>query len=58
MRANSSALREAPPTSPPLLEWVETVWNKQCVEKDTVVHLADQDYTRKGIPAGEVQDIP
>ena len=23
-----------------LLEWVETVWNKQCVEKDTTVRLA------------------
>jgi hypothetical protein len=30
-----------------LLAWVETVWNKQCVEKDTVVRLCDQDYNVK-----------
>jgi len=30
-----------------LLAWVETVWNKQCVEKDTVVQLADQNYNIK-----------
>jgi hypothetical protein len=30
-----------------LLAWVETVWNKQCVEKDTVVQLANQDYEIK-----------
>lgn len=30
-----------------LLAWVETVWNKQCVEKDTTVRLADQDYNIK-----------
>jgi YD repeat-containing protein len=28
-------------------DWVETVWNKQCVEKDTSVSLADQDYNIK-----------
>jgi YD repeat-containing protein len=26
--------------------WVETVWNKQCVEKDTTVRLADQGFGR------------
>lgn len=30
-----------------LLAWVETVWNKQCVEKDTLVQLADQNYSIK-----------
>jgi hypothetical protein len=30
-----------------LLDWVSTVWNKQCVEKDTVVNLADNDYNIK-----------
>lgn len=30
-----------------LLAWAETVWNKQCVEKDTLVQLADQDYNIK-----------
>lgn len=30
-----------------LLAWVETVWNKQCVEKDTVVHLANHNYEIK-----------
>ena len=29
---------------------METVWNKQCVEKDTTVRLADQDY--RGRTAG------
>jgi hypothetical protein len=36
-----------------LLAWVETVWNKQCVEKDTTVRLADQDYViKRGIDMG------
>jgi len=36
-----------------LLAWVETVWNKQCVEKDTTVRLADQDYNiKRGIDMG------
>jgi hypothetical protein len=30
-----------------LLDWTSTVWNKQCVEKDTLVALADQDYNIK-----------
>jgi hypothetical protein len=30
-----------------LLAWVETVWNKQCVEKDTTVRVADHDYNIK-----------
>lgn len=30
-----------------LLAWVETVWNKQCVEKDITIRLADQDYNIK-----------
>jgi hypothetical protein len=36
-----------------LLAWVETVWNKQCVEKDTTVRLANQDYKiMRGIDMG------
>jgi len=36
-----------------LLAWVETVWNKQCVEKDTTVRLADQNYEiKRGIDMG------
>jgi hypothetical protein len=36
-----------------LLAWVETVWMKQCVEKDTTVRLADQDYNiKRGIDMG------
>jgi hypothetical protein len=36
-----------------LLAWVETVWNKQCVEKDTTVRIADQDYNiKRGIDMG------
>ncbi len=42
---------DTPPTLPPVLSaWVETVWNKQCVEKDTTVRLADQDYMLKRPP--------
>jgi hypothetical protein len=26
------------------MEWAATVWNKQCVEKDIVIRLANQDY--------------
>lgn len=29
------------------LEWCRTVWKKQCVEKNVVVNLADQDYNLK-----------
>jgi len=37
----------------PLLAWVETVWTKQCVEKDTTVRLADHDYNiKRGIDMG------
>lgn len=36
-----------------LMAWVETVWNKQCVEKDTSVRLADQNYEiKRGIDMG------
>lgn len=36
-----------------LLAWVETVWNKQCVEKDITIRLADQDYNiKRGIDMG------
>ena len=36
--------------------WVETVWNKQCVEKDTTVRLADAEYRLSKItdPMGNV----
>lgn len=30
-----------------LLKWVESVWLKQCIEKDTVVRLADNNYEIK-----------
>lgn len=33
-----------------LLDWSATVWNKQCVEKDTLVQLADHNYdVKRGI---------
>jgi hypothetical protein len=35
------------------LAWCETVWNKQCVEKDITIRLADQDYNiKRGVDMG------
>ena len=39
--------------SGPWLEWAASVWNKQCVEKDITVRLANQDYNiMRGIDMG------